>query len=132
VNRVVIGDYGPGMNETITTPARLSFPDLWGRSPLAWKIAAIVAAGGWWLQVGGYSKQTVNGVVTSCDGLDAGPFIVAAIVAGATLLGIKRQRGTHPARRLPPAPTRVIVAVLLAAATFHLLRGLLDPAGSYC
>lgn len=105
--------------------------DLIRRSPAAWKVAVLVAALGWAFQMTSSTTTTINGVA-DCDGFDAGPFIVAGLLAALTAVGFATMRSKHVAQRLNGNARWVIAGVLLAAAAAYLVSGLIDPAGGAC
>lgn len=121
------------MNDT-TRNARasgLSAAQVWDRAPKVWVFGAILAATGWLFTFGSSTITTVNGV-TTCDGLDLGPFMVAPAIVLTVVAGLTSQRRSHPARRLPQSHQWTIVGVLLAAAAAYVAVGLINPAGSFC
>ena len=115
---------------TITTPAD-SMGRIWQKSPGTWKAAAVIALVGFVLKLGGSTTRTINGVA-DCDGYDVAPFITAAVVAGLTVVGWRAVAGRHEALRPATRTTLILVGLLLALAAVHLVRGLVDPAGSFC
>ena len=112
-------------------PPVTSWRDGLRRTPLAWKIAAVVGVLGWFLVLGWSSTTTLNGS-TDCDGTDLGPLIVAAVVAVLTVVGWRQTRRGHPGARLPARLAVLGVAVLGGLVVVHVLRTDLDPAGGMC
>lgn len=94
-------------------------------SPTSWKVAAFVAALGWAVHISQSTTRSVNGVVTDCDGFDAGPFLVGGLVLALTAGGLR-------SKRLDGSARWAVAGVLLAAGAAYLIAGLIDPAGSAC
>jgi hypothetical protein len=108
-----------------------SFGDTYHRTPTAWKVAAAIGVLGWFLTLGGATTTTIDGVRT-CDGFDAGPLVVAVIVAGLAVVGLRRARQGHVARQLPARAAWTGAALLGAFALAHVLRVVVEPAGAMC
>jgi hypothetical protein len=104
---------------------------IWRTSPLATKVGAIIAVAGYWLSLGGSTTRAINGEV-ACDGLDIGPFLVGGLVVAAALLGVQPVRQAQPSARPATRTFAIVTTVVLAAGAFHILRGLLNPAGDLC
>jgi hypothetical protein len=109
----------------------VSIRTTWQRSPAAWKVAAIAALGGFVFKLGGSTTRTINGVA-DCDGFDAAPFVTAAVVVGLTFVGWRGLASRHVALRPAARVTLIVAGVLLVLAAVHVVRGLVDPAGSFC
>lgn len=109
-------------------PAVTSWRDAVRRTPVVWKVAVVIGVLGWFLVLGTSTTRAVNGVA-DCDGTDAGPLVVAAIVAVLALVGWRRSQQGHVATRLPERWALIGLGVLGALVLVHLLRTLLDPAG---
>jgi hypothetical protein len=118
------------MSDTVSTHPD-SIRTTWQKSPAVWKAAAIVALVGFVFKLGGSTTRTINGVA-DCDGFDAAPFITAAVVAGLTFVGWRTLASRHVARRPAARVMLIVAAVLVALAAVHVVRGLVDPAGSFC
>jgi hypothetical protein len=118
------------MSDTVSTHPD-SIRTTWEKSPAAWKAAAIVALVGFVFKLGSSTTRTINGVA-DCDGFDAGPFITAAAVAGLTFVGWRTLASRHIARRPAARVMLIVAAVLVGLAAVHVVRGLVDPAGSFC
>jgi hypothetical protein len=118
------------MSNTVSTHPD-SIRTTWQRSPAAWKAAAIVALLGFVFKLGGSTTRTINGVA-DCDGFDAAPFITAAVVVGLTFVGWRTLASRHVALRPAARVMLIVAAVLVVLAVVHLVRGVVDPAGSYC
>ncbi len=111
--------------------ARMSWRDALGRTPGAWKAAVVVGVLGWFFSLGGSTTTTINGT-SNCSGTDIGPLAVAVAVAVLGVVGWRKARTGHPARRLPARLVWIGVAVLGAIVAFHVLRVVVDPAGRAC
>ncbi|WP_117000108.1 hypothetical protein [Desertimonas flava] len=105
--------------------------DLVRRIPTAWKTAVVVAALGWAFRFTWSTKTSINGVV-DCDGFDAGPFIVGALLVTLVAVGFATMRSKHVAQRLNGNARWVVAGALAAAAAAYLISGLVDPAGAAC
>ena len=103
----------------------------WQKSPAAWKAAAVLGLIGFAFKLGGSTTRTINGVA-DCDGFDAAPFITAAVVVGLTFVGWRALASRHVARRPAARVMLIVAAVLVVLAAVHVVRGLVDPAGSFC
>jgi hypothetical protein len=90
-----------------------------------------VALVGPFITIGFYERRLVNGAA-SCNGLDLVPFIVGGLVLLATLAGFRAIHQNPLDHLLPKAVNLSIGGVLGALGVVYLLRGVLDPAGSYC
>jgi hypothetical protein len=118
------------MNDAVSTHPH-SIRTTWQKSPAAWKVAVIVALGGFVFKLGGSTTRTINGVA-DCDGFDAAPFITAAVVVGLTFVGWRGLASRHVALRPAARVMLIVAAVLVVLAAVHVVRGLADPAGSFC
>jgi hypothetical protein len=117
------------VNEQV--PPITDWRDGFRRTPLVWRVAALIGVLGWFLTLGGSTTRVANGV-SDCDGFDLGPLVVAAAVAVLALVGWRRTRQGHPAMRLPRRWAWIGIGVLGALALVHVLRTVVDPAGGMC
>lgn len=113
------------------THPTVTWREVIGRSPLVWKVAVAVGVLGWFFSAGGNTTTTINGV-SDCDGFDIGPLLVAAVVGVLAVVGFGQARREHRNRRLPAVAQYAVMGLLAALVAMHVLRVVLDPAGSLC
>jgi hypothetical protein len=112
-------------------PPITSWRDGLHRTPVVWRVAVLVGVLGWFFTLGGSTTRTVNGV-SDCDGFDLGPLVVAGVVGALALVGWRRARQGHPARRLPARWAWIGVGVLGVLVLVHVMRTVIEPAGGMC